>query len=161
MFKFKFLMDVDEYWNAIRFYAEKFKLKRRWTVSMVDAFPDNLKTNYPEINKIVACTDWGSATVLFKSKLLKMPKFFARAYIRHELRHCEQMETIYNRMKEKYGDNNLADIHTSIIIINDNQNGYGKSIMEADAWLAFFNVFLDINKVVDKIVKKTFVWWFD
>ena len=104
MFKFKFFMNADEFWNTIRFYAEKFKLERRWTISMVDTFPDNLKTNYPEIDKIVACTDWGSATVLFKSKLLKMPKFIARAYIRHEIRHCAQMEAIDKKMREKYGD---------------------------------------------------------
>lgn len=158
MFKFKFLMDVDEYWNAIRFYAEKFKLKRRWTVSMVDAFPDNLKTNYPEINKIVACTDWGSATVLFKSKLLTMPKLLARAYIRHEIRHCAQMEAIDGKMREKYGDN-LSSIYTSMIIVSDNQNGYGKSLMEADAWLAFFGVCMDINKVANKIIKKNFLWF--
>ena len=156
MFKFKFLMDVDEYWNTIRFYAEKFKLKRRWTVSMVDAFPDNLKTNYPEIDKIVACTDWGFATVLFKSKLLTMPKFLARAYIRHEIRHCEQMEVINHTMKEKYGDN-LADIYTSMIINNDNRNGYKNSLMEADAWLAFFGIYLNIDKVVGKIIKRN---WF-
>ena len=122
---------------------------------MVDAFPDNLKTNYPDINKIVACTDWGSATVLFKSKLLKMPKFLARAYIRHEIRHCKQMEIIYTKMKEKYGD--LANVYTMMIINNDNRNGYKKSLMEADAWLAFFNVFLDIDKVVSKIIKRN---WF-
>ena len=153
MFKFKFLMDVDEYWNAIRFYAEKFKLKRRWTISMVDAFPDNLKTNYPEIDKIVACTDWGSATVLFKSKLLTMPKFIARAYIRHEIRHCAQMEGINSKMKEKCGDDGLARVYTSMIIVSDNKNGYNKSLMEADAWLAFFGVYMNIEKVVNKIIK--------
>lgn len=154
---FKFFMSIDECLDVISFYAEKFKLKRRWTVSMVDAFPDNLKTNYPDINKIVACTDWGSATVLFKYKLLKMPKFLARAYIRHEIRHCKQMEIIYTKMKEKYVD--LANVYTMMIINNDNRNGYKKSLMEADAWLAFFNVFLDINKVVDKIIKKNFLWF--
>ena len=152
---FKFFMSIDECFGVIRFYAEKFKLKRRWNVSMVDVFPDNLKTNYPDSNKIVACTDWGSATVLFKSKLLKMPKFLARAYIRHEIRHCKQMEIIYTKMKEKYGD--LANVYTMMIINNDNRNGYRKSLMEADAWLAFFNVFLDINKVVDKTIKRN---WF-
>ena len=154
---FKFFMSIDECLGAIRFYAEKFKLKRRWTVSMVDAFPDNLKTNYPDSDKIVACTDWGSATVLFKSKLLTMPKFLARAYIRHEIRHCAQMEVIHTKMKEKCGDDGLARVYTSMIIINDNRNGYKSSLMEADAWLASINVFLDIDKVVDKIIKRN---WF-
>lgn len=159
MFK-KFFMDTTKYEKEVRFYAEKFQLKEKWTISVVDSFPQGLKMNY-SAEKAIACTNWGSKTVLFKSKLMTMPTFLARAYIRHELRHCAQIEKIFSKMKEKYGDNNLADIHTSIIIINDNQNGYGKSIMGADAWLASFNVFLDINKVVDKIVKKTFVWWFD
>ena len=107
---FKFFMSIDECLGAIRFYAEKFHLERKWTVSIVKSFPTNLKTNYP-IDKIVACTDWGSATVLFKSKLLKMPKFLARAYIRHEIRHCAQMEAIAGKMREKYGDS-LSSIYT-------------------------------------------------
>lgn len=154
---FKFFMSIDECLGAIRFYAEKFHLERKWTVSIVKSFPTNLKTNYP-IDKIVACTDWGSATVLFKSKLLKMPKFLARAYIRHEIRHCAQMEAIAGKMREKYGDS-LSSIYTSMIIVSDNQNGYGKSLMETDAWLAFFGVCMDINKVADKIIKKNFLWF--
>ena len=153
----KFFMNVNEYWAAVCFYAKKFQLERRWTVSMVDSFPDNLKTNYPEIDKIVACTDWGSATVLFKSKLLKMPKFLASAYIRHEIRHCAQMEAIDGKMREKYGDN-LSSIYTQMVIVSDNQNGYGKSMMEADAWLAFFGIYLNIDKVANKIIKKNFLW---
>ena len=157
MFKFKFLMDVDEYWNFIRFYAKKFKLERRWTVSMVDSFSPELKMNYPEIDKIVACTDWPASLVLFKSKLLKMPAFLARAYIRHEIRHCAQMEGINAKMKEKCGDDGLARVYTSMIIVSDNQKGYNKSLMEADAWLAFFGVYMNIEKVVDKIIKRN---WF-
>lgn len=152
MFK-KFFMNANEFWNTIRFYAEKFKLEGRWTVSMVDAFPDNLKTNYPEIDKIVACTDWKSLSVLFKDSLLTMPKFLARAYIRHEIRHCAQMEGINAKMKEKCGDDGLAQVYTSMIIVSDNQKGYNKSLMEADAWLAFFGVYMNIEKVVNKIIK--------
>ena len=144
-------MNADEFWNTIRFYAEKFKLEGRWTVSMVDSFSPELKMNYP-VDKIVACTDWGSATVLFKSKLLKMPKFLARAYIRHEIRHCAQMEGINAKMKEKCGDG-LSRVYTSMIIVSDNQKGYNKSLMEADAWLAFFGVYMNIEKVVNKIIK--------
>lgn len=151
---FKFFMDIDEYKKAIKFYGEKFKLKSRWVVSIIDSFSPELKMNYNS-EKAIACTNWGDKTVLFKSKLLTMPKFLARAYIRHEIRHCEQMEAIYTKMKEKYGD--LAEIYTSMIIINDNRNGYKNSLMEADAWLAFFNVFLDIDKVVSKIIKRN---WF-
>ena len=153
MFKF-FMMNTEEYKNSIICYAEKFHLRMRWTISTVHSFPDNLRLNY-SAEKAVACTNWGDKTVLFKSKLLKMPKFLARAYIRHEIRHCAQMEVIYTKMKEKYGD--LAEIYTSMIIVSDNQNGYGKSLMEADAWLAFFGVCMDINKVADKIIKRN---WF-
>ena len=152
---FKFLMDVDEYKKAIKFYGEKFKLKSRWVVSIIDSFSPELKMNY-NVEKAIACTNWGAKTVLFKSKLLTMPKFLARAYIRHEIRHCEQMEVINHTMKEKYGDN-LADIYTSMIIINDNRNGYKNSLMEADAWLAFFGIYLNIDKVVGKIIKRN---WF-
>lgn len=155
MFKFKFLMDVDEYKKTIKFYGEKFKLKSRWVVSIIDSFSPELKMNY-NAEKAIACTNWGAKTVLFKSKLLTMPKFLARAYIRHEIRHCEQMEVINHTMKEKYGDN-LADIYTSMIIINDNRNGYKNSLMEADAWLAFFGIYLNIDKVVGKIIKRN---WF-
>lgn len=87
-----------------------------------------------------------------------MPKFLARAYIRHEIRHCAQMEAIDGKMREKYGDN-LSSIYTSMIIVSDNQNGYGKSLMEADAWLAFLGICMDINKVADKIIKKNFLWF--
>ena len=155
MFKFKFLMDVDEYKKAIKFYGEKFKLKSRWVVSVVDSFPSEWKMNYENSEKVVACTNWMTTTVLFKSSLLTMPAFLGRAYIRHEIRHCAQMEGINAKMKEKYGD--LANVYTMMIINNDNRNGYKKSLMEADAWLAFFNVFLDIDKVVSKIIKRN---WF-
>lgn len=155
MFKF-FMMNAEEYKNSIIRYAEKFHLRMRWTISTVHSFPDNLRLNY-SAEKAVACTDWSSSSVLFKDNLLTMPKFLARAYIRHEIRHCAQMEVIYNKMKEKCGDDDLARVYTSMIIINDNRNGYKSSLMEADAWLAFFNVFLDIDKAVDKIIKRN---WF-
>ena len=155
MFKF-FMMNTEEYKNSIIRYAEKFHLKMRWTIEMVHSFPDNLKMNY-SAEKAVACTDWNSVSVLFKDSLLTMPKFLARAYIRHEIRHCAQMEIIHTKMKEKCGDDGLSRVYTSMIIINDNRNGYKSSLMEADAWLAFFNVFLDIDKVVDKIIKRN---WF-
>ena len=68
------------------------------------------------------------------------------------------MEAIDGKMREKYGDN-LSSIYTSMIIVSDNQNGYGKSLMEADAWLAFLGICMDINKVADKIIKKNFLWF--
>lgn len=156
MFK-KVFMDNTEYEKAVRFYAKKFKLKEKWIVSTVDSFPQGLKMNY-SAEKAIACTNWESKTVLFKSKLMTMPVFIARAYIRHEIRHCAQIECINEKMREKYGDN-LSSIYTQMVIVSDNQNGYGKSIMEADAWLAFFGVYMDINKVVDKIIKKNFLWF--
>ena len=72
---FKFLMDVDEYKKAIKFYGEKFKLKSRWVVSVVDSFPSEWKMNYENSEKVVACTNWMTTTVLFKSSLLTMPAF--------------------------------------------------------------------------------------
>ena len=86
MFKF-FMMNTEEYKNSIIRYAEKFHLRMRWTISTVNSFPDNLRLNY-SAEKAVACTDWTSSSVLFKDTLLTMPKFLARAYIRHEIRHC-------------------------------------------------------------------------
>ena len=150
-------MDIDEYKKAIKFYGEKFKLKSRWVVSIIDSFSPELKMNY-NAEKAIACTNCGDKTVLFKSKLLTMPKFLARAYIRHELRHCLQMEVINKKMREKYGDN-LSSIYTQMVIAFDNQNGYKNSLMEADAWLAFFGIYMDINKVTDRIIKSNFVWF--
>lgn len=145
-------MDVDEYKKAIKFYGEKFKLKSRWVVSIIDSFSPELKMNY-NAEKAIACTN-GSQNSFVQIKITDNAG--SRAYIRHEIRHCEQMEVINHTMKEKYGDN-LADIYTSMIIINDNRNGYKNSLMEADAWLAFFGIYLNIDKVVGKIIKRN---WF-
>ena len=49
----------------------------------------------------------------------------------------------------------LANIFTCMIISNDNKNGYDKSIMEADAWAAFFGINLNIKKVVRKIINNS------
>lgn len=152
MFK-KFFMDNTKYEKAVRFYAEKFKLKEKWVISVVDSFPPEWKMNYKNSEKVVACTNWMATTVLFKSSLLAMPAFLGRAYIRHEIRHCAQAEGINAKMKEKCGDDGLARVYTSMIIVSDNQKGYNKSLMEADAWLAFFGVYMNIEKVVNKIIK--------
>ena len=150
-----FFMSKEDYDNIIVHYIEKFQLKEKWNFSLVNSFPiPEEKMNYHDINRVVACTDWVTKSVLFKDELMAMPKVLARAYIRHELRHCQQMEKIHELLLKKEGEL-LANIYTCIIITNDNKNGYDKSMMEADAWAAFFGINLNIKKVVRKIINNS------
>ena len=145
-----FFMNEEKYQEAISHYTEKFQLKQKWNFSVVNKLPD-VKSNYPDKAKVLAFTNWTGLNVVFKDSIMSMPAFIARAYIRHEMRHCQQMEKIHDLMLKKEGGL-LANIYTCMIISNDNKNGYDKSIMEADAWAAFFGVNLNIKKVVKKII---------
>ena len=148
-----FFMNEEKYQEAISHYTEKFQLKQNWNFSVVSNLPD-VKSNYPDKTKVLAFTNWTGLCVIFKDNIMSMPTFIARAYIRHELRHCQQMEKIHELMLKKEGEL-LANIFTCMIITNDNKNGYDKSIMEADAWAAFFGINLNIKKVVRKIINNS------
>jgi hypothetical protein len=146
-----FFMDEEEYQQTLQYYAAKFQLQQKWIVEVVEKLPQ-VKTNYSDPEGVKAFTDWVSHRVVFKHSLMLNPKWITRAYIRHELRHCQQMELIHLKMKERYGE--LAGIYTQLLIAADNIKGYNKSLMEQDAWLVFFGVRRNINKTVDMIIKR-------
>ena len=62
------------------------------------------------------------------------------------------MEILHDKLREKYGE--LSGIYTTMLIGLDNSHGYGKSIMEQDAWMTFFGFHYNINKVVNRIIKR-------
>ena len=146
-----FFMDEEEYHQSLQYYAEKFHLKEAWSIAVVEKLPQ-VKTNYSDPEGVKAFTDWLSHRVVFKHSLMRNPKWIVRAYIRHELRHCQQMEILHDKLREKYGE--LSGIYTTMLIGLDNSRGYGKSIMEQDAWMTFFGFHYNINKVVNRIIKR-------
>lgn len=144
-------MNEKDYEETISFYANKFGLKEKWVISVVEKLPEVKLNCDPE--KALAFTEWDNRRVVFKEVIFAKVKFLARAYIRHELRHCEQMEAIRSVLSTKYGE--LANQYTEIVILADSSEGYSRSLMEADAWLAFFGVYLNIDKVATKIIKRS------
>lgn len=147
-----FLMDEEAYINTIEYYSHKFDLHWDWKFSVVEDLP-NANMNY-DSSKALACTDFVNRQVNFKTMIFKKnPKFMAKAYIRHELRHCQQMEKIHSAIMAK-GLESLAGIYTMMVINNDNLKGYQNSMMEADAWLAFIGIYINIDKVVKKLIKR-------
>ena len=146
-----FFMDEEEYHKTLQYYAAKFQLQQKWIVEVVEKLPQ-VKTNYSDPEGVKAFTDWVSHRVVFKHSLMLNPKWITRAYIRHELRHCQQMEILHDKLREKYGE--LSGIYTTMLIGLDNSHGYKKSLMEQDAWLVFFGVCCNINKTVDRIIKR-------
>ena len=144
-------MSAEEYDEAIAHYAATFRLQQKWIVEVVEKLPE-VKTNYSDSKEVLAFTDWITHHVVFKDSLMHKPKWIARAYIRHELRHCQQRELFHLKMKEKYGE--MAGIYTQLLIAADNIKGYGRSIMEQDAWLVSCGIYLDINKIVKRILKR-------
>ena len=147
-----FFMSEEEYEEALSKYAAKFQLQQKWVIQVVEKLPD-VQTNYSNKDEVLGFTDWVSHKVVFKHALINKPKFLVRAFIRHELRHCQQMEWMNVKMKEKYGGD-LANIYTQILIAGDNIKGYNKSLMEQDAWLAFCGIYINIEKVVNRIIKR-------
>lgn len=145
-----FFMNEKEYEKTILFYASKFNLKEQWAISVVEKLPE-VKLNC-DPGKALAFTEWDNRRVVFKEVIFAKVKFLARAYIRHELRHCEQMEHINSALSTKYASSGNL---TNMIVAFDNKDGYRKSLMEADAWLAFFGVYLNINRVTTKIIKRS------
>ena len=146
-----FFMSEEEYINSIEYYSQKFDLHWEWKFFVTEELP-NVNMNY-ERSKALACTDFDNRQVNFKTMIFKKnPKFMAKAYIRHELRHCQQMEILHDKLREKYGE--LSGIYTTMLIGLDNSRGYGKSIMEQDAWMTFFGFHYNINKVVNRIIKR-------
>ena len=147
-----FFMSEDEYHETIEYYKDKFHLKKDWSFYVVDELPAT-KTNYPNKEEVMAFTDLGRLSVVFKRRMFKQPSFLVRGYIRHEIRHCQQMEVIQQVLREKYGE--LASIYAAVVFTNDMIGGYSKSIMEQDAWMTFFGFHYNINKVVDRIIKRS------
>ena len=147
-----FFMSEEEYHKTLRHYIDKFELKKKWSFYVVDELPPT-KTNYPNKEEVMAFTDLGSLSVVFKRKMFKQPSFLVRGYIRHEIRHCQQMEVIQQVLREKYGE--LASFYAAVVFTNDMIGGYNKSIMEQDAWMTFFGFHYNINKVVDRIIKRS------
>ena len=145
-----FFMSEEEYEETLGKYAAKFQLQQKWVIQVVEKLPE-VKTNYSDPKGVLAFTDWNTHKVVFKDSLMHKQKWLARAYIRHELRHCQQMEWMNVKMKEKYGGD-LANIYTQILIAGDNIKGYNKSLMEQDAWLAFCGIYINIEKVVNRII---------
>lgn len=149
-----FFMTEEEYIDTVQYYSKLFDLKWKWKISVLEELPFT-EMNYDR-SQALACTNYLTQEVDFKSSIFKTnPKILVRGYIRHELRHCQQMEHIYAAMVEKGGEA-LASIYTTLIISNDNQRGYTRSLMEADAWLVFFGIYKNIDKIVAKIIKRNF-----
>lgn len=146
-----FFMNEKEYEKTISFYASKFNLKEKWVISVVERLP-KVKLNCGNPDKALAFTEWSARRVVFKEEIFSKFKMLTRAYIRHELRHCEQMEHINSALSTKYASS--SNFYTNMLIALDNKEGYRKSLMEADAWLAFFGVYMNIDKVVKKIIKR-------
>lgn len=146
-----FFMNEKEYAETLLYYADKFGLKEQWAISVVEKLP-KVKLNC-DTSKALAFTEWETRRVVFKEEIFEKFKFLTRAYIRHEIRHCSQMEVIHDVLSTRYGEAS-SSYYTSMIIAFDNSNGYGKSLMEADAWLATFGIIMDINKVATKIIKR-------
>ena len=108
-----FFMSEEEYDETLSKYAAKFQLQQKWVIQVVEKLPD-VQTNYSNPEGVKAFTDWLSHRVVFKHSLMRSPKWLARAYIRHELRHCQQMENLHLKMKEKFGGD-LGFLYTHLI----------------------------------------------
>lgn len=150
--KKNFLMSEEDFNASLNYYIKKFGLQESWSFKVVDELPAT-KTNYPNKEEVLAFTDLGSLSVVFKRTMFKQPAFLVRGYIRHELRHCQQMEVIQQVLREKYGE--LSSLYAAVVFTNDMIGGYNKSIMEQDAWMTFFGFHYNINKVVERIIKRS------
>ena len=147
-----FLMSEEDFNVSLNYYIKKFGLQESWSFKVVDELPAT-KTNYPNKEDVLAFTDLGSLSVVFKRTMFRKPAFLVRGYIRHELRHCQQMEKIHSAIMAK-GLESLAGLYTMMVINNDNLKGYQNSMMEADAWLAFIGIYINIDKMVKKLIKR-------
>lgn len=145
-----FFMSEDEFDAVVKQYSKKFKLKENWNFQLNEKLPA-VKMNYSDPNGVVALTDPATKTVCFKHDILSQPRYMVRAYIRHELRHCKQIECLIDKLRQKYGD--TFGVYFSTIVSIDMSRGYYNSLMEKDAWMAFFGVCRNIDKVVNRIIK--------
>ena len=146
-----FFMNETEFDTAVNQYSKKFKLKENWNFQLNENLPA-VKMNYSDPNGVVALTDPATKNVWFKHDILLQPRYMVRAYIRHELRHCKQIECLIDKLRQKYGDK--FDVYFSTIVSIDMSRGYYNSLMEKDAWMAFFGVCRNIDKVVKKIIEE-------